>query len=116
MSTTEINLGPVIISGTYYPGSPGRYTGPPENCYPAEPDEFEPEEARLTGDLGDFLGYLDDKIYSFCKAHGIVLFTVYDLLEEDIMTKLGELMAERQAEQDERLYDQIQEERLMGLR
>jgi hypothetical protein len=112
MSTTEINLGTIIVEGTYYPGSPGRYTGPPENCYPAEPDEFEPETFRLTGDLDDFLGYLDDKLYSFCKAHGIVLFTIYDLMEEDIMTKLGAIMAER----DEALYDQIQEERLMGLR
>jgi len=26
---------------TYYPGSPGCYYGPPENCYEAEPDELE---------------------------------------------------------------------------
>lgn len=26
---------------SYYPGDPGRYSGPPEHCYPAEPDEVE---------------------------------------------------------------------------
>ena len=25
----------------YYPGDPGKYSGPPENCYPAESPEIE---------------------------------------------------------------------------
>lgn len=29
------------VTFDYYPGSPGRYSGPPERCYEDEPDEFE---------------------------------------------------------------------------
>lgn len=29
------------VSGYYRPGRPGRYSGPPESCYPDEPDEIE---------------------------------------------------------------------------
>jgi hypothetical protein len=29
------------VEGTYTPEDPGRVYGPPENCYPPEPDSFE---------------------------------------------------------------------------
>ena len=35
---TETEL---VIYFTFTPGDPGRYSGPPENCYPAEPAEVE---------------------------------------------------------------------------
>ena len=35
---TETEL---VIHFTFTPGDPGRYSGPPENCYPAEPAEVE---------------------------------------------------------------------------
>jgi hypothetical protein len=31
----------VRITFTFRPGDPGRYSGPPEHCYPAEPAEVE---------------------------------------------------------------------------
>lgn len=38
---------------SFTPGSPGRYSGPPEDCYPAEPDEAE------FRDYGPFVCMLD---------------------------------------------------------
>jgi len=35
------------IKGTYRPGDPGKISGPPEKCYPPEPDEFEASEVVL---------------------------------------------------------------------
>lgn len=29
-----------VVEGDYDPGCPGRYSGPPEHCYPADPAEF----------------------------------------------------------------------------
>ena len=31
----------VEVTGTYVPAKPGRYTGPPELCFPEEPEEVE---------------------------------------------------------------------------
>lgn len=39
----------VLCSGTFHPGDPGRYSGPPEKCYPAEPDELEFESITVGG-------------------------------------------------------------------
>ncbi len=41
--------GELEVDLAYTPGSPGRYGGPPERCYPDEPDEVEVLSAR---DLG----------------------------------------------------------------
>lgn len=35
--------------GFYTPGDPGRLSGPPEKCYPAEPAEFEIHELTCNG-------------------------------------------------------------------
>jgi len=35
------------VGGLYTPEDPGRVYGPPENCYPPEPDSFEIDEARI---------------------------------------------------------------------
>ena len=31
----------VTVKANYIPGSPGRFSGPPEHCYPEEPAEVE---------------------------------------------------------------------------
>jgi hypothetical protein len=36
-------------------GDPGRYSGPPENCHPAEPDEAEFESLTVDGNDAMFL-------------------------------------------------------------
>jgi hypothetical protein len=44
---TTLEVGPlglevdVEITFAFYPGTPGRTYGPPENCHPAEPDDAE---------------------------------------------------------------------------
>lgn len=32
------------VSGWYHPGRPAKISGPPESCYPEDPDEWEYEE------------------------------------------------------------------------
>ena len=39
----------VSLVGHYTPGSPGRTYGPPEDCYPAEPEDVELEVALVDG-------------------------------------------------------------------
>ena len=47
--TIEIEVGGQIleIHGTYYPGDHGKTSGPPERCYPPEPESFEPDKIVL---------------------------------------------------------------------
>ena len=54
----------VLCSGTYYPGSPGRYSGPPEDCYPAEPDELEIESVTVGG--VDIIALVSDAFLDRC--------------------------------------------------
>lgn len=44
----------------YTPGTPGRYYGPPENCYPDEPSET--EITALTVDGNDAMFLLDSSL------------------------------------------------------
>jgi hypothetical protein len=37
-------------TGTYYPGDPGRVSGPPEKCYPPEPAEVEVHSLTYCGE------------------------------------------------------------------
>jgi hypothetical protein len=37
----------LYCAGRYFPGDPGRYFGPPEKCYEAEPAEFDMYEAKI---------------------------------------------------------------------
>jgi hypothetical protein len=47
------------VSGTYTPEDPGQTSGPPERCYPPEPDSFEIDEAHPVGDeFYDMPGWL----------------------------------------------------------
>jgi hypothetical protein len=40
----------VTVEYSYSPGTPGKFYGPPENCYPDEPAECEVEVIYLTAD------------------------------------------------------------------
>lgn len=40
----------VSVTASYIPGSPGRFSGPPEHCYPEEPAEV--ELLSIEGDAG----------------------------------------------------------------
>ena len=37
------------VTGDYTPGKPAYVTGPPEDCYPEEPAEFDIEEVTVGG-------------------------------------------------------------------
>lgn len=56
----EMDFGPlgeqtVMVGYHYTPATPGRTSGPPENCYPDEPDEIELTDCRcdLLNDEGN---------------------------------------------------------------
>lgn len=40
------------ITGDFYPGDPGRLSGPPERCYPPEPEDVEITGAKLLDPTG----------------------------------------------------------------
>ena len=54
----------MLASGTYYPGSPGRYSGPPEDCYEADPDELEIESITVGG--VDIIALVSDTVIKRC--------------------------------------------------
>ena len=37
----------VLVEGTYWPATPGKISGPPEDCYPPDPSELEMISAWL---------------------------------------------------------------------
>ena len=41
---------PVLVEYTFTRGDPGRYFGPPEDCYPPEGPEIEIIEATVAGE------------------------------------------------------------------
>jgi len=43
----------VVCADEYDPGNPGRLSGPPEDCYPPEPDSVEPVTSEVLCFLGD---------------------------------------------------------------
>lgn len=55
---------PVLVSGTYWPGDPGQCSGPPEGCYPPEPDDLDLETWDYDGGHAEGCPYLsDDDVY-----------------------------------------------------
>jgi len=43
----------LLVEADYYPGSPGRTYGPPENCYPPEGSELVVSKLTLNGQVWD---------------------------------------------------------------
>ena len=72
LSTLDLDF---IVEGTFYPGRPGRVSGPPENCIPDEPDEIDIEKVTLAilPDV-DILGIISEQ----------ALDTIYAATEEKI--------------------------------
>lgn len=54
--TGEIGGFEVRFHGTYSPGDPGQTSGPPERCYPPEPEEFDLEKVELVTAWSDSKG------------------------------------------------------------
>lgn len=46
--STHIEM-PVVVEYHYHKGTPGRTSGPPEHCYPAEPAWVEIESVSVNG-------------------------------------------------------------------
>ena len=64
----------------YYPGDPGKYYGPPENCYPAESPEIE-----------YFLSWKDNGKYSVFLNDWILNDRIDNYIQEDVFKYLEEM-------------------------
>ena len=67
----------VLVSGTYYPGDPGRLFGPPERCYPPEPAEIEVERVMHGGE--DITAVLSVSFLDRCTDELMARFADIDL-------------------------------------
>lgn len=69
----DINYKDSIVSATitfdYIPGRPGRYSGPPENCYPDEPGEFGDIKAFVNGEQISLDEAGEDEIVAYLFKH-----------------------------------------------
>ena len=63
------------VTYDYSPFRPGRYSGPPEKCYPDEPEELEIESIRILE-----TGFIDPS------------FNVHDFLGADFIAQLEALL------------------------
>jgi hypothetical protein len=68
-----------ITITSYYPGTPGRYGGPPEDCYPAEAPEVEFTIKTLSGQV---LGADDFDSQSWSDLYDTVLDAVESKVDE----------------------------------
>ena len=51
----------ILIEVEYFPGDPGSTSGPPEKCYPEEPDEIEVINVLINGKMIDPSGIFTGK-------------------------------------------------------
>lgn len=94
----EINgyeIGSVLIKATYTPGIKGRYSGAPEDCYPAEPPDLEIDNVIL--DKHD-CPQLIDLIYGNDKLMDDILMQA----EEDIQAEVEAHIVARYEQRMER--------------
>lgn len=55
----------VTITGTYRPGTPGKLSGPPENCYPPEDPEIEIESVTTGVQAKDIFDLLSKEAQEY---------------------------------------------------
>lgn len=101
--TIAFNKARLQVTFTYFPGDPGRTSGPPERCYPPEPAEFEVVEAHL--EVKDATGAwaktnVDLQALDLIDELGITEFIETKCLEylDDLTAVAEELEAEARAE------------------
>lgn len=87
MSFTRVNdsLEEIIIdvTFTYSPPVPGRYSGPPDRCYPDEPGEVEIHSARIR-ESGEHVELTDGEIDQvYAEADRLYAEHVADCYEPD---------------------------------
>jgi len=82
-----------FISGTFYPGDPGRVCGRPEDCYPPEPGEYEIESA--VGPDGESIELTDSEVDR-----------AFDVAQDTCPDEWDEWAYE--ADRDDRLDDEIE--------
>jgi len=81
----------VTVTGDYSPMKPGKFTGPPEACYPDEPAEFDIEDVQVAGEsIVEMLMCLQLPSSPFRRTSRMAL----DDLAEDCITKLEEEAAD----------------------
>jgi len=95
----ELDEVSVELEFYYRPGSPGKIYGPPENCYPPEPAEFEVYECRVID-----------------GPHAGVEVELTEKETDDALCQWEEHLADETAAAMEDKYDAEREERLLGLR
>jgi hypothetical protein len=61
---TDTEYHAVLVYGRYFPGDPGRVSGPPEHCYPPEPAEIDVEQLLIDGNPVDMCAPEYEGIYS----------------------------------------------------
>ena len=98
-ATVELDVSVVI--GRYTPGRPGFISGPPEDCYEAEPADVELEAVLLEGEgrVVDVLPYLPDAVVRDLKEQAFELCE--DRAESDYIDQMvSREEARRDSEED----------------
>jgi len=80
-----------IATGEYTAGDPGRYSGPPEKCYPAEASEFDIQSLNCGG--CDALFLLDSTFAEEIHSHVVEAYEA-DLAHDDEPSDMTDVEAD----------------------
>lgn len=84
----------LVVEAAISPGSPGKFYGPPEDCYPSDPGEIEVDSIAIK--IGNRKKVID---WNSLQEN------VQDAILDEIMNQWNESMACYKAEAAESLYD-----------